>query len=182
MVPSDIVFIVDSTGFENSPQDVSNWRFLTTYLRDLVARLGPTIRVAVVQYADNARTVFTLNEQANIIDGIGNIRLFNTNGRNALSGINEAVRTVFQGQNGDRPNVPNLAVVIIRGPEPRQQVGSAVCKRVFGCLLPLNDHTCTCICEDRLSTDISWSHHAFLFTQNFSHKCPVLHVQAERTD
>ena len=120
IVPSDIVFIVDSSGFSNNPSDVDDWRYLQTFLRDIVARLGPNVRIGVVQYTDTARSVYYMSDNVNIIDSIGTIPLLNSNGRNVFSGIQTAVLGQFIPQVGDRPNVPNIAVVIMRGPQ--QQV------------------------------------------------------------
>ena len=120
-MPSDIVFIVDSSGFSNHPTDAENWRYLQTFLRDLAARLGPNVRIGVVQYADNARSVYLMDDNVNIIDVIGTIPLLNSNGRNVFSGLQTALLGQFIPESGDRPNVPNIAVVIMRGPQ--QQVG-----------------------------------------------------------
>ena len=117
---SDIVFIVDSSGFSNNPTDVNNWRYLQTFLRDLAARLGQNVRIGVVQYADQARSVYFMSDNVNIIDGIGTIPLLDSNGRNVYSGLQTALLGQFIPQTGDRPNVPNIAVVIMRGPQ--QQV------------------------------------------------------------
>ena len=117
VIPSDIVFIVDSSGFQNNPSDADDWRFLQTFLRDLVARLGPTVRIGVVQYAASAQNTFTLNTNVNVIDRIGTIQLMNSNRRIVLSGIQLAANQQFTQASGDRPGIPNVAVVIMRGPQ-----------------------------------------------------------------
>ncbi len=121
-MPSDLVFIIDSRGDSFNPIDVQEWRFVTTFLRDLVARLtsnnlDSNIRIGVIQYTTQARSVYYLNYRGNMADSIGNLQMLGSvgDGSNVAAAIDLAINDQFSGTVGDRIGIPNVAVVLMRG-------------------------------------------------------------------
>jgi hypothetical protein len=120
----DLALLVDNSGSirDSNPQDGSydNWDLVTQFMSDLVQNLNVGIdgtRVALVKYANRVHVEFDLNDYQSLSDVQAAIRNTeyiggNTNASGALLVTRDVI---FNVDNGDRPNVINVAVVITDG-------------------------------------------------------------------
>ncbi|CAD5114775.1 DgyrCDS3819 [Dimorphilus gyrociliatus] len=112
----DIVFVLDSSGSIKPP----NWLRLLSFTKNVTDnfRIGPTFtRVGVVVYGNKAKPVFHLNEYSDkklLGNAILGIKYLDQN-TNTSGGIRVMHEQMFTTANGDRPNAPNIAVVITDG-------------------------------------------------------------------
>ena len=112
----DLVFVLDQSGSIGEP----NFKRMLNFVRTLIGVLeltAGTARVGVVIFGDDAEVYFPLNryelgeEAAKAILDIRYGR-----GSTNTAGALALVRTVmFTEENGDRPGVPNFAIVITDG-------------------------------------------------------------------
>lgn len=116
---ADIVFIVDSSG-SIQETDTANWGRVLDFIKQVIRKFGATggdIHFAVVDYSDNAIVEFDLSTYGRdinrIIARIDTITYFQ--GRTDIAdGLQTAREQVF-GRAGDRPNAPNLAILLTDG-------------------------------------------------------------------
>ena len=125
---ADIAFVLDSSGSIRSanPRDRSfdNWDLMLQFVIQLISRLSISrnnIRVASLRYSHEARLDFHLNRYFTLSELTQAIRRLeyidnNTNTADALW----MMRTVIfdptkSGARGDRPDVPNIAILITDG-------------------------------------------------------------------
>ena len=120
----DLVFVLDCSGSirDNNPTDGSydNFELLLNFVTAIVNRLsiGPDAsRVGVVTYSNTASNIIYLNDfgsKYDLIDAI--MRIGYLGGTTNTSGALQVMRTEqFTSENGDRPNVPNVAIVVTDG-------------------------------------------------------------------
>lgn len=112
----DIVFVLDSSG----SIQINNWLLLLNFTKNVTDgfKIGPKhTQVGVVVYGNKARGVFNLNEyqdKNSLKNAIDNIKYLNQN-TNTSGGIRVMHEQMFTEANGDRPNVPNIAIVVTDG-------------------------------------------------------------------
>lgn len=112
----DIVFVLDSSGSIKPP----NWKRLLSFTKNVTDnfRIGPQYtRVGVVVYGNKAKPVFHLNKYSDkklLGDAILGIRYLDQN-TNTSGGIRVMHQDMFTAANGDRPNAPNIAIVVTDG-------------------------------------------------------------------
>ena len=115
---ADIVFVLDSSGsIEISGK--GNWNLMLDFLVSIVNDLNigsNAIRVGVVSYSGLSKVNFLLDEyttRSDLVDAIQRIPYIGDS-TNTAAAI-EDMRTKVFTQRGDRPNVPNMGIVITDG-------------------------------------------------------------------
>jgi hypothetical protein len=120
----DLALILDSSGSirHSNPWDRSydNWDLATQFLSDLVQNLNVGLdhtRVALVKYSSRSIIEFDLNDYQDLSAVQAAIRSTSYLGENTnTSGALLVTRdSIFNVDNGDRPNVNNVAVVMTDG-------------------------------------------------------------------
>lgn len=110
--PADVVFALDGSGSIGA----SVFLKYVDFLRSVVDGLSDSTRVGAVIFSDSQRILFqlnTFNNKQNIIDAM---YTYYPGGTTNTAGAIEVVRQVmFTPANGDRPNVPNVLVVVTDG-------------------------------------------------------------------
>ena len=113
---ADIVFVLDSSSSVGPPDFQKTLDFLVGMLRDANIN-GGNIRVGAISFSTDVHIHFYLNDHRKKKDVFKSIRaipyiLGSTNTADAL----QTLRTeMFNPANGDRPGVPNVAVIITDG-------------------------------------------------------------------
>ena len=117
----DLVFVLDSSGSVGS----DNWHLLLTFVASVVEAftISPIdTRVGVVVYSNSATSEFYLNtyyDAATMSDHIFSIR-WQPGNTNTSGGLREMTFQQFgRIDRGDRPDVPNMAIVITDGRSTR---------------------------------------------------------------
>jgi len=124
---ADIVLVIDSSGSirDNNPRDGSydNWQLLLQFVErivdDLFIETGQ-VRIGAVRFSTNAQSVFHLNRFATNLDknalknAIRNMRYLGGH-TNTAAGIDIMHHQEFKQENGDRPDVQNIAIIITDG-------------------------------------------------------------------
>ena len=118
----DIGFIIDGSGSirDANPSDGSfdNWNLLLQFVASVIDRLPRSgTQVGAVLFSDRGELLFRLNRYTNLEnarDAILRTRYPGAN-TNTSGGLYVARTQLFNVNNGDRPNVPNLAIVITDG-------------------------------------------------------------------
>ncbi|WAR25563.1 CO6A4-like protein [Mya arenaria] len=113
---ADIVFVLDSS----ESVDLSNWGKLLTFVEDIIASAdvdtGKT-RIGLETYRHNVTVEFHLDEHIrtqNMIDHVMGIP-YVRGSTNTADAIENMFDVMFSPKYGDRPNVPNIAIVITDG-------------------------------------------------------------------
>jgi Mg-chelatase subunit ChlD len=127
----DIVFILDSSG-SIEEDDPGNWDLLKSFIVDAAAQLGVSsdgAHVGLVQFSNNAELIFRLDECTDS-DCVRNVvqdpaRLKYIGGTTNIADGLRITRTQILGQAGDRPNVPNMVVLITDG-EANEETASTI--------------------------------------------------------
>jgi len=118
--PVDVIFIVDESGSVT----VENFELMKTFLSDLVGTLDVDVdsgrtRIGLVTYSEYVDTTeaFNLNEYSSVADIQSAVAaLTYTGGRTYTHLALEYVRTtMLTSAAGDRPDVPNVVVVMTDG-------------------------------------------------------------------
>ena len=116
----DLAFIVDSSGSINE-KDPNNWNTVLRFVERVVERFdnigSDGVRVGLVVYSNNPEVSFFLNthnNRQNTVNAIRNVPYIGgtTNTAGGLEFMNDRI---FNGNNGDRPGVPNVAVLVTDG-------------------------------------------------------------------
>ncbi|XP_077196918.1 uncharacterized protein LOC143838901 [Paroedura picta] len=114
---ADIVFLVD----ESSSIGPSNFIKLKDFLFRIVSyfpKIGPEgTQIAVVQYSDEPRTEFQLNQYRDrngVLKALKSLRYMGGNTRTGR-GISYVLKEVFQASKGMRPTVPRTLVLLTDG-------------------------------------------------------------------
>jgi len=116
---ADICFVVDSSGSINKA-DPGNWNRILQFMKHIVRSLSVDssgTRVAIVLFSNEGRVHLQLNEmhdKQSILDRIDHLPYMDGN-TNTSGGLYMMKHIVFKATNGDRPNVPNMAIVITDG-------------------------------------------------------------------
>jgi len=120
----DLVFVVDSSGSirDMNPADGSydNWNLILDFIVDVVESLNigqDAVRVGMVIYSQSAQNVFFLNSYFSQAE-IGAAVLaapYMGSFTNTADGIHLMRQVQFTAANGDRADVPNIAIVITDG-------------------------------------------------------------------
>ena len=122
----DIGFIIDGSGSirNRNPQDRSyeNWKVITDFAAAVIDRLPRTgIQVGVVVFSSNVYIAFALNDYSNLRNAANATRnLVHPTGYTNTSGALYIARTqLFNSNKGDRPKVPNVAILMTDDPANR---------------------------------------------------------------
>jgi hypothetical protein len=121
---ADVVFVLDSSGSirDNNPPDGSydNWNLMLTFVADIIDRLNigvNGVRIGVVTFSDNGDNTFYLNtyfSKTEIQTTVLGITYVGSNTHTA-AGLRAMQDDQFTAPNGDRPLVPNIAIVVTDG-------------------------------------------------------------------
>ncbi|KAI0220298.1 Matrilin-3 [Lamellibrachia satsuma] len=127
---ADIVFVVDSSGSirDANPKDGSydNWELLLNFMVTMVDKLNigsNQVRIGVVKFSTDAESVFHLNQYTDknsLKEAIRRISYLGGH-TNTAGGIRIMHDDEFTAQNGDRPGVPNIAIVVADGVSTRDE-------------------------------------------------------------
>lgn len=113
------MFVVDSSGSIRD-RSLNNWDLLLQFLARICENftIGQDgVRVGLVEYSEDARNVFFLNQH----NDIGSLRnaILSTPYLGSFTNTSGGIRVMhleqFTAQRGDRPSVPNLAIVVTDG-------------------------------------------------------------------
>ncbi|XP_035826806.1 uncharacterized protein LOC101848762 [Aplysia californica] len=113
---ADIVFLLDSSGSVGN----SNFKLLLNFVNTLVQDLDigqNKIRVGVEKFSSRPYNEFNLNkynDKTSLQNAISNIK-FQRGGTNTGDAITYLDQNMFKQSNGDRPGVPNIAVIVTDG-------------------------------------------------------------------
>lgn len=118
-VKADLVFVVDSSGSINDKNPM-NWDLVLSFIAGLCATFTigqDAVRVGLVEYSENARNIFFLNQYYDIASLTSAIR--NTPYLGSYTNTSGGIRVMHQEQfvlgRGDRPDVDNIAIVVTDG-------------------------------------------------------------------
>ncbi|XP_053401477.1 uncharacterized protein LOC123550590 isoform X2 [Mercenaria mercenaria] len=113
---ADIVFILDSSGSIGQ----SNYNKMLSFVRDVSSKfdIGPDkVRIGTEIFSDRTYIQFNLNKYndgASVDKAIGNIP-YKRGTTNTGQALKDAYSKMFTAGNGDRPGVPNIAIVVTDG-------------------------------------------------------------------
>ena len=118
----DIGFLIDGSGSirDANPADGSfdNWNLLLQFVANVIDRLPRAgTRVGAVLFSDRGELLFRLNQYRDLADARDAIMRTRYPGANTNTsgGLYVARTQLFNVNNGDRPNVPNLLIAITDG-------------------------------------------------------------------
>ncbi|XP_054866754.1 matrilin-4 isoform X3 [Amphiprion ocellaris] len=120
--PVDLVFLIDSSRSVRPHEFETMRKFMIDILNTLDIGLNAT-RVGVVQYSSQVRSEFTLKAHAkleNMVKGINQIIPLAQGTMTGLA-IKYVMNEAFTAEAGDRPKVPNVAVIVTDG-RPQDRV------------------------------------------------------------
>ncbi|XP_028284879.1 matrilin-4 isoform X4 [Parambassis ranga] len=120
--PVDLVFLIDSSRSVRPHEFETMRKFMIDILNTL--DIGPdTTRVGVVQYSSQVRSEFSLKAHRNLESMVKGINQIIPLAQGTMTGL--AIRYVmneaFTAEAGDRPKVPNVAVIVTDG-RPQDRV------------------------------------------------------------
>ncbi|XP_070196478.1 uncharacterized protein [Littorina saxatilis] len=113
---ADIVFVLDSSASVRE----SNFKLLLSFVNSLTKDwdIGPdSIRVGVEKFSVKTNTEFHLNQfndKQQLMNATNNIK-FNPGTTNTADALRHLKDVMFKSSNGDRPGVPNIAIIITDG-------------------------------------------------------------------
>src|SRR6218665_4000072 len=113
----DLVFLLDSSSYTGA----DNWAKMLGYVASMVEALpisDVATRVGVVTFADGASNQILLNSYYNktaLKTAIVNLPYINSNSINIYAALQAMMTTQFTPVNGDRLDVPNVAILIPEG-------------------------------------------------------------------
>ena len=112
---ADIVMVIDTSGSVRN-----NWSLLLAFVVRMVEHLNIDaghVRIGAVKFGSSALSVFHLNQYSNanpLKNAISNVPYLG-GGTNTAAGISAMHHTEFLLKNGDRPDVQNIAIVMLDG-------------------------------------------------------------------
>ncbi|KAK3803812.1 hypothetical protein RRG08_041361 [Elysia crispata] len=117
---ADIVFLVDSSGRKE------NFRLLLSFVKSFIKNLDvgqDQIRVGVEKFSNRPYTEISLNRYNNSEELTKRINRIEPRrgGRDTAAAITYMESTMFKTANGDRPEVPNIAIILIDGKSNRPE-------------------------------------------------------------
>lgn len=129
--PTDVVFALDGSG------SIGDAIFLDyiEFLRSVVTSLNENTRVGVIIFSDSYRILFQLNTFDNKQSIINALYAYYPGGTTNTAGAIQQVREgMFTVANGDRPNIPNILVLITDGisNDPNATMAQAILTRNAG--------------------------------------------------
>ncbi|XP_071091672.1 uncharacterized protein [Haliotis cracherodii] len=113
---ADIVFMLDSSGSVGS----SNFNLLLTFVKSIVQDFDVAsnkIRIGVEKFSSRPYLEFHLNQYSNkqdVLNAVTNIK-YVSGGTNTGDALKYLQDNMFNTKNGDRPGVPNIAIIITDG-------------------------------------------------------------------
>ncbi|XP_061197993.1 uncharacterized protein LOC133206079 [Saccostrea echinata] len=113
---ADIVFVLDSSGSIRKP----NFDKMINFVKDMVRNfdIGPNkIRIGVETFSSRPYQEFQLNshmDKASLLSALDKIT-YKSGGTNTGDALNTMYSKMFTAANGDRSNVPNIAIVLTDG-------------------------------------------------------------------
>ncbi|XP_064597978.1 collagen alpha-1(XII) chain-like [Liolophura sinensis] len=113
----DVVLMLD-TSTSLSASDFDNVKtFAVDFIRSVDIN-GGKVRIGVLTYSTEAEPRFNLNSYDTKQDVIGAIREipYNPGGSNLFAGLRSIRRDMFKPTKGDRPSIPDIAVIFSGGP------------------------------------------------------------------
>ncbi|ELU05673.1 hypothetical protein CAPTEDRAFT_217523 [Capitella teleta] len=120
---ADIAFVVDSSG-SIKDGDPNNWDRIKTFIRNIVEKLDigeDMTRIGAVVFSNIGKVEFNLNkyyDKNSVVNAILDMQYGGGN-TNTSGGIYMMLTEIFVEDNGDRPNVPDTAIVITDGVSTR---------------------------------------------------------------
>ena len=127
----DLAFVVDSSGSINKA-DPGNYNRLKQFIINVLesnrfGRIGRNgVRVALVKYSNKAEIMFTLDRYDNLDDiKEAILAMPYDDGKTNISGaLRETRRNVFTASAGDRPEAPNVLILISDGTPNVEESGT----------------------------------------------------------
>ncbi|XP_052786279.1 cartilage matrix protein-like [Mya arenaria] len=113
---ADVAFILDSSGSIGA----TNYQKMLQFVRDVTSKfdVGPDkVRIATEIFSDRTFPQFNLNRyttQQQVDQAIANIP-YKQGTTNTGQALHDAYTTIFNQNNGDRPGIPNIAIVVTDG-------------------------------------------------------------------
>ncbi|XP_077433342.1 matrilin-4 isoform X2 [Vanacampus margaritifer] len=120
--PVDLVFLIDSSRSVRPHEFESMRKFMIDILDTLEVGLNAT-RVGVVQYSSQVRSEFSLNAYGAVSNMVDAIQRIVPLAQGTMTGvaIRYIIHDAFSQQQGDRPQVPDVAVIVTDG-RPQDRV------------------------------------------------------------
>ena len=123
---ADIVFVVDASGSIGP----ANWEITIDVIQQLVnlLQIGPdAVQVGFVRFNETATTQFRLNQfrDAQSVNAAVSRVVYTGGMTNLAGGLRQARVDLFQEFNGDRPNAPNMVIVLTDG-RPDTEISNTV--------------------------------------------------------
>lgn len=113
---SDIIFILDSSTSVTAPNFEKMLEFIVHFVSTADIDSG-NVRIGAVLYSTEVEIQFNLNEyhtKQDVIDAVKKIPYIHGS-TNTYGGLNIMRTQMFTQENGDRPSVPNIAVLLTDG-------------------------------------------------------------------
>lgn len=117
----DLVFVVDSSGSIRQSNTSDNWMRMKTFMIDILEKLQDispsTVRVGLVVFSDHAHNEFFLSNTRSKVQVQQSIRelQFRDGRTDTAFGLYRMRTEQFTIEKGDRPQAPNIAIVITDG-------------------------------------------------------------------
>ncbi|RVE72626.1 hypothetical protein OJAV_G00039430, partial [Oryzias javanicus] len=120
--PLDLIFLIDSSRSVRPHEFETMRKFMIDILNSLEIGLDST-RVGVVQYSSQVRSEFSLKTHADLDSVVAGIRRIIPLAQGTMTGlaIRYMMNEAFTVEQGDRPKVPNVAVIVTDG-RPQDRV------------------------------------------------------------
>ncbi|XP_077386253.1 matrilin-4 isoform X2 [Festucalex cinctus] len=130
--PVDLVFLIDSSRSVRPHEFESMRKFMIDILDTLDVGLNAT-RVGVVQYSSQVRSEFSLNAYGAVSSMVDAIRRIVPLAQGTMTGlaIRYIINNAFSQQQGDRPQVPNVALIVTDG-RPQDRVAEVAAEARHG--------------------------------------------------
>ena len=118
----DLTFALDSSGSIKK----DGWRKMRDFVKAFLRKLTVNpdhVRVSVISFGNKATLHFGLSDHATLEETLTAVEAipWKDQWTNTSGAIRMMTKEVFQPQNGDRPDAPNVAIVITDGPSNKDQ-------------------------------------------------------------
>lgn len=123
-LPADVVVLLDASG----DMTLDTFRLMRSFVANMAYTFNTShdfTRLSVVYFADSASTNIYLNtfagrSEADLATAIRAIK-FQGGGTNTAGGLSFALENAFTASAGDRPEVPNILLMLVAGPSNNLQ-------------------------------------------------------------
>ncbi len=118
----DLALVIDESG-SIQDQDPGNWATILGFLNNVVQRLDVSrVKIAMVTFGNEALTRFDFNSFTAKNDYLDAIRNSDYKGgnTNTTGALRQTRLEIFNADNGDRPNVPDVMIVVTDGNVTRE--------------------------------------------------------------